>query len=339
MNLEDNKTILKIRDLEKSFRRSSNFRDLFKFRNVENIKVIESINLDLKKGQIFVIAGESGSGKTTLARLIMRSIDADNGKIFYNNQDITTINKDQLMKLRSEIQLIHQDPYSSLNPRMKIFDIVKEPLEIHKKGLSKNETAKKVFDSLSRVNLEPVYEIAQKYPHMLSGGQRQRVNFARALVLKPKIIIADEPVSMLDVSVRLQILRLMKKLKKTDNISFLYITHDLSTARYIGDEIMIMYKGQIIEIGDINEVIRNPLHPYTQALINAVPKIDFERKSVFKEIKITQSKNKFKKNINSECCVFFNKCIYAKEKCISRIDLIDFNKKHYAKCIKYDDGF
>ncbi|MGD1838808.1 MAG: ABC transporter ATP-binding protein [Nitrososphaeraceae archaeon] len=336
---KDNKTILKIINLDKSFRKSSNFRDLFKFRNTENIKVIDSVNLNLKKGQICVIAGESGSGKTTLARLIMRSIDPDNGKIFYENQDITNINKRELLKLRSEIQLIHQDPYSSLNPRMKIFDIVKEPLEIHKKGLSKKEITSEVFDSLEKVNLEPTHEIAQKYPHMLSGGQRQRVNFARALVLKPKIIIADEPVSMLDVSVRLQILNLMKKLKKNDNISFLYITHDLSTARYIGDEIMVMYKGQIIECGDINEVIMNPLHPYTQALINAVPKIDFSKKSAFKEVKIIHDMNTFKPNNNYECCVFYNKCTYARRKCISKIDFIDIDKKHYVKCIKYNSNF
>ena len=239
-------SLLNIVDLNKSFPLRSGITDLIRFKTSKKIKVIDHLDLKLDKGEILVIAGESGSGKTTLAKLIMRSIDSDSGKIIFDNRDITKLDVKELLKIRSKIQMIFQDPYSSLDPRMKIFDIVKEPLAVHKKKFSKREIRECIESTLRKVNLDP-HEVSYKFPHMLSGGQRQRVSFARALVLKPLLIIADEPVSMLDVSIRFQILELMKKLRDEENVSFLYITHDLSTSQYVGDSITILYKGQIIE--------------------------------------------------------------------------------------------
>ena len=320
-------TLLEIIDLNKYFSIRSNLIDILRFKTPKKIKVIDNINLKLCKGEILVVAGESGSGKTTLAKLIMRSIQSDSGKIIFDGRDITNIKGKELLKLRSGIQMIFQDPYSSLDPRMKIFDIIKEPLEVHKKKNSKKELIDCVNFALKKVNLDPD-EVSSKYPHMLSGGQRQRVSFARALVIKPSLIIADEPVSMLDVSIRFQILDLMKKLKDEENVSFLYITHDLSTSQYVGDKIIIIYRGQIIEQGNIHEVLRHPLHPYTKALISAIPRFND-----FQEIKI---KNEIESSPNFGC-KFLNKCLYSSEECKnSEPTLIEANRLHFIRCYNYE---
>jgi peptide/nickel transport system ATP-binding protein len=238
------------------------------------IKAIDDVSLKVEKGKVFVLAGQSGSGKTTLARLILRAIEPDSGSIVFNGEDITKKTDNELKKFRINVQMIYQDPYTSLNPRMKILDIVMEPLNIHDKKRSKTERKEKVLRSLEDVRLKPAGEIAEKFPHMLSGGQRQRVALARSLILTPKLIIADEPVSMLDVSVRAEILELMRNLKDRLEISFLYITHDLSTSRYIGDYIAIMRAGKIVEAGSIDQVLLHPVHPYTQSLIHAISEPD-----------------------------------------------------------------
>jgi peptide/nickel transport system ATP-binding protein len=320
-------TLLEIIDLNKYFSIRGNIIDILRFKTSKKIKVIDNIKLKLSKGEILVVAGESGSGKTTLAKLIMRSIQSDSGKIIFDDRDITNIKGKELLKLRSGIQMIFQDPYSSLDPRMKIFDIIKEPLEVHQKKISKKELIDRVNFALKKVNLDPD-EVSTKYPHMLSGGQRQRVSFARALVIKPSLIIADEPVSMLDVSIRFQILDLMKKLKDEENVSFLYITHDLSTSQYVGDKIIIIYRGQIIEQGNIHEVLRHPLHPYTKALISAIPRFND-----FQEIKI---KNEIESSPNFGC-KFLNKCLYSSEECKnSEPTLIEANRLHFIRCYNYE---
>ena len=320
-------TLLEIIDLNKYFSLRGNIIDILRFKTSKKIKVIDNLNLKLSKGEILVVAGESGSGKTTLAKLIMRSIQSDSGKIIFDDRDITNIKGKELLKLRSGIQMIFQDPYSSLDPRMKIFDIIKEPLEVHQKKISKKELIDRVNFALKKVNLDPD-EVSTKYPHMLSGGQRQRVSFARALVIKPSLIIADEPVSMLDVSIRFQILDLMKKLKEEENVSFLYITHDLSTSQYVGDKIIIIYRGQIIEQGNIHEVLRHPLHPYTKALISAIPRFND-----FQEIKI---KNEIESSPNFGC-KFLNKCLYSSEECKnSEPTLIEANRLHFIRCYNYE---
>jgi peptide/nickel transport system ATP-binding protein len=320
-------TLLEIIDLNKYFSIRSNVIDILRFKTPKKIKVIDNINLKLCKGEILVVAGESGSGKTTLAKLIMRSIQSDSGKIIFDDRDITNIKGKELLKLRSGIQMIFQDPYSSLDPRMKIFDIIKEPLEVHNKKISKKELIDCVNFALKKVNLDPD-EVSSKYPHMLSGGQRQRVSFARALVIKPTLIIADEPVSMLDVSIRFQILDLMKKLKDEENVSFLYITHDLSTSQYVGDNIIIIYRGQIIEQGNIHEVLSHPLHPYTKALISAIPQFND-----FQEIKI---KNEIESSFNCGC-KFLNKCLYSSEECKNNEPTLTVaNRSHFIRCYNYE---
>jgi peptide/nickel transport system ATP-binding protein len=334
-----NDIILNIVDLNKSFPLHRGISNLIRFQKSKKIKIIDNINFKLSRGEILVVAGESGSGKTTLAKLIMRSINADSGHIFFDNVDITKLKGKELLNIRSKTQIIFQDPYSSLDPRMKIFDIVKEPLDVHKKGLKKNDIKEYVFSALKKVNLDPE-EVSSKFPHMLSGGQRQRVSFARALVLKPLLIIADEPVSMLDVSIRIQILELMKKLKQEENVSFLYITHDLATSQYVGDNIIILYKGQIIEQGNIKQVLSNPLHPYTRALISAIPKFSNNQ---HREIKI---KNNLEVAASHQGgCKFINKCLYSTEKCENNEPLLikeeinnshDPSTPHFIRCFNYE---
>jgi peptide/nickel transport system ATP-binding protein len=293
--------ILSIRNLKKHFVSGgfSHHKDI--------VRAVDEISFSIKNGETFVLAGESGSGKTTIARLILRAIEPDCGEIIF---DGVTITRDNLKKIRRECQMIHQDPYASINPRMRVFDIIKEPLDIHDIG-SSNERKNLIFEALHEVRLEPAEEIAAKNPHMLSGGQRQRVVIARAIVTKPKLVIADEPVSMLDVSVRSGILELIKELQQKLGISFLYITHDLSTARYIGHTIAIMYLGKIVEAGSIKDILIQPKHPYTQALIDSVSEPDPENLLNDKKIHVNDPLGF---NVY-EGCRFRNRCPYAIEKC------------------------
>ena len=271
------KEILKVESLTKKFKKKNFFSS-----DSKEITAAESVSFSLQEGEILAIAGQSGSGKSTIAKLILRAIEPDSGKIFHNQKEIRN-NSDELKKFRMKCQMIYQDPYDSINPRMTISDIIEEPLEIHNLG-TKNERKQRVIETLQKVKLEPAEEIAKKYPHMLSGGQRQRVVIARAIVVKPEIIIADEPVSMLDVSIRAEILELMKDIQKENNISMIYITHDLATAKHFADNILILNSGKIMEIGSIEKVLSNPENSYTKALIAAVSEPD--PKNLYKEKKI-----------------------------------------------------
>ena len=313
--------ILKIEHLKKYYVKKKMFSSKSSI-----VKAADDVTFSIKKGEVFVLAGESGSGKTTIAKLILKSIQADSGKIIFEDQEIDN-QKKNLEKIRMNCQMIHQDPYDSINPRMKIGDIVSEPLEIHNAG-NKQQRMKRVIEVLQEVKLEPAEEIIKKYPHMLSGGQRQRVVLARALALKPKIILADEPVSMLDVSIRAEMLELMKELQKKYNISFLYITHDLATAKYFGQRIGILYLGKIVEIGQIDEVLDNPKHPYTQALIDAISEPNPENLKKERIIRIKETTV----IENLDGCKFKNRCPYAIEKCNIEPKLEKIANEHYVAC-------
>ena len=259
--------ILQVQNLKKYYTKKNFFG-----KELSVVKAVDDVSFEIEQGQTLVLAGESGSGKSTIAKLILRAVPPDSGRVVFDGVEISD-DKDALKKIRMGVQMVYQDPYDSINPQMKIKDIISEPLEIHKIGNSK-ERMELVRQVLHEVKLEPAEEIMEKYPHMLSGGQRQRIVLARALVLKPKMIIADEPVSMLDVSIRAEILELMNELRQKHHISFLYITHDLATARFFGQKIAILHNGKIVEIGPIDEVLFSPKHQYTQALLEAISEPD-----------------------------------------------------------------
>ncbi len=256
------------------------------------MKAVDGVSLKIGKGEILALVGESGSGKTTLGRLTLRLMQPTAGRIFFENQDITNLHEAKLKLFRRRVQAVFQDPYSSIDPFMNIYQIVEEPLIIHRIGDEK-ERREHVYKTLEDVRLTPPQDYAEKYPHMLSGGQRQRVGIARALVLNPEYIMADEPVSMIDASSRVEILQLLKRLQETYNIAFLYITHDIATARYFSDRVSVMYRGRVVESGPSEKVIEKPLHPYTKQLIAAVPEPDpsnrFRERSVVEAGSFTEN--------------------------------------------------
>ncbi len=295
-------------------------------------KALDGVSLRIPEGRVSILVGESGSGKTTLARIILRAIDPDSGSIIFNGSDITRKTGKELRNFRKQAQMIHQDPYSSLNPLMKVFDIIKEPIDIFYKDYSNEERIKKILAVLDDVNLKPSAVFAVKYPHMLSGGERQRVAIARSLVIEPKLIIADEPVSMLDVSIRGQILQIVKQLSVNRKITVFYITHDLTTSRDIGDEISVMYAGKIVESGSIDRVLSSPLHPYTQALLDAISEPKFE--NIDKE-KVIRIKN-FDSAPAESGCKFFNRCPYSMEICKKEPQLESKEQNHNVSCFLYD---
>ena len=317
--------ILKIENLTKYFIKKSVFSS-----KKSIVRAADDVSFSLKRGEVFVLAGESGSGKSTIAKLILKSIEADSGKIIFEGIEIKNDSK-SLEKIRMQCQMIHQDPYDSINPRMRILDIVSEPLEIHKMG-DKVARKKRVLEVLHEVKLEPAEDIMMKYPHMLSGGQRQRVVLARALSLKPKIIIADEPVSMLDVSIRAEMLESLEELQKKHGISFIYITHDLATAKFFGQRIAILYLGKIVETGPIDDVLLHPKHPYTQALIDALSEPDPENLHKEKKIRINEPLD-----IDVyQGCRFRARCPYAIEECKKEPPLEKIDSREVACFVKLD---
>lgn len=311
--------ILEVRNLKKYFKKKNIFGTTSGI-----LKAVDDVSFAIKRSEILVIAGESGSGKSTIAKLILRALSNDDGKIIFEDSIIGN-SKEDLKKIRTNCQMVQQDPYDSINPRMRIGDIILEPLEIYGIG-TKEEQKNRLVEVLKEVKLEPVEEIINKFPHMLSGGQRQRVVLARALAIKPKIIIADEPVSMLDVSIRAEILELMKDLQKRHQITFIYITHDLATARFFGQKIAILYLGKIVEIGDIDDVLLNPKHPYTQALIDAISEPDPENLHREKIIRIRESDG----TDVYQGCRFRARCPYIIEKCSTEPELIEKKNRGVA---------
>jgi peptide/nickel transport system ATP-binding protein len=237
------------------------------------VHAVEGVNFSVAAGEMLALVGESGCGKTTTAQTVMRMVDADSGSIRFRGQELAGMSNRRLRPLRREMQIIYQDPYESLDPRFRVRDTVEEPLQIHGIGSSGADREGRVREALVQAGLQPPELYLERFPHELSGGQRQRVAIAAAMVLKPKLLLADEPVSMLDVSVRAGILRLLDDLRR-DGLAIVMITHDLSTAAHFADRIAVMYLGRIVEEGPAKDVVRNPQHPYTKALISVVPKRD-----------------------------------------------------------------
>jgi oligopeptide/dipeptide ABC transporter ATP-binding protein len=239
----------------------------------QHVHAVESVTFTVAEGEMVALVGESGCGKTTTAQTVMQMVERDEGSVRFRGQELTTLSHKQMQPLRREMQIIFQDPYESLDPRFRVRDTVEEPLRIHRIATGAAERRERVLQALTRAGLTPPDLYIDRYPHELSGGQRQRVAIASALVLEPRLLVADEPVSMLDVSVRAGILSLLDGLRKS-GLGILMITHDLSTAAHFADRICVMYLGRIVEEGPAKEVVRNPQHPYTKALISVVPKRD-----------------------------------------------------------------
>jgi peptide/nickel transport system ATP-binding protein len=261
----ETKNILDIRGLTKHF-------PIGVFASARLVHAVENATFTVQHGQVVALVGESGSGKTTTIRMIARLIPVTHGEVFFEGADVLkTEPRRASMDYRSKVQLIFQDPFASLNAVHTIEHHLARPLVIHKKAAGTQETHDRVLELLETVDIKPAAEIARRYPHQLSGGQRQRVAIARALAVDPILILADEPISMLDVSIRMGILNLISRLKEERGISYVYITHDLASARYIGDQIMVMYAGHMVEGGDSEEIMGSAVHPYTQLLLSAVP--------------------------------------------------------------------
>jgi len=308
------------------------FRTLFSKEELY-VRAVDDVSFDIRKGEIFGLAGESGSGKTTTGRLLLRLIEPTGGKVHFRDKEITSIKDDEMKILRREMQIIFQDPYESLNPRMTVGDITSEPLRLLEKEMTPSDMDERVLQILEDVELTPPKEFVLRYPHELSGGQRQRVAVARAFVVNPTFIVADEPVSMLDVSIRAEILRLMMTLVDKYQASFLYITHDLALSRHMCDRLAIMYLGKIMERGDTEQVIFEPLHPYTKALIDAVPVPDPTAKRAE-----TVIKGEIPSPVNPPSgCRFHTRCPqYIGDICRAKEpELIDVGNNHYVACHLY----
>jgi peptide/nickel transport system ATP-binding protein len=301
------------------------------------VRAVDGVSFGVREGEILALVGESGCGKTTTGKLVMKILEPTSGTIAFKGDDATHLEGEPLDAYRRQVQMIFQDPYASMNPRFKIRDVLEEPLEIHKITADRKERETRIVRALTEVKLTPPEDFMGRFPHMLSGGQRQRVATARTLILNPAMLVADEPVSMIDLSTRAEILHMMKDVQRDLGLTYLYITHDLSTARYFTDRIAVMYLGRIVEMGKADDIIDHPAHPYTRALIEAVPEPATGKVDVVKELPIS-GEIPSPSNIPSGCR-FHTRCPFAKEECRveAEPELMDLGGGHYHACRRWKE--
>lgn len=301
------------------------------FGKKEFVKAVDGVTFEVKKGEVFGIVGESGCGKSTLGRGVCKLENLTSGHVYLDGEDITEYNDRRMRSIRKKVQMVFQDPYASLNPRMSVFDIIAEPLLVHHLYQDKADLEKKVLDLLHRVGLDDYH--ANRYPHEFSGGQRQRIGIARALAVEPSLIIADEPVSALDVSIQAQVLNLLNELKHDLDLTYIFVAHDLSVVEYISDRVGVMYLGNFVEVGEKEKIYSNPMHPYTQALLSAVPVPDptAKRERILLEGSIPSAHKP------TTGCKFHTRCPKCMECCKTQApERYEVDDGHYVYCHLYD---
>ena len=301
------------------------------FGKKEFVKAVDGVTFEVKKGEVFGIVGESGCGKSTLGRGVCKLENLTSGHVYLDGEDITEYNDRRMRSIRKKVQMVFQDPYASLNPRMSVFDIIAEPLLVHHLYQDKADLEKKVLDLLHRVGLDDYH--ANRYPHEFSGGQRQRIGIARALAVEPSLIIADEPVSALDVSIQAQVLNLLNELKHDLDLTYIFVAHDLSVVEYISDRVGVMYLGNFVEVGEKEKIYSNPMHPYTQALLSTVPVPDptAKRERILLEGSIPSAHKP------PTGCKFHTRCPKCMECCKTQApERYEVDDGHYVYCHLYD---
>ena len=326
--MDKKETILQVRDMHVHFPVK---RGIIIKRTVAEVKAVDGISLDVRDGETVGLVGESGCGKTTTGRAILKLIEPTSGQIIYKGEDISSYTQKQMLPLRHEMQMVFQDPYASLNPRMSVIDIVTDPLIEHK-IITRDEKQQKATELLETVGLDPRY--MNRFPHEFSGGQRQRIGIARSLALKPKILICDEPIAALDVSIQAQVINLFQDLQEKLGLSYIFIAHDLSVVRHISDRIIVMYLGKIVETASKRDLFKNPLHPYTKVLLSSVPTpdptLERERRRIELTGEVPSPLNKPKG------CPFCTRCPDATEQCREmEPPVTEIENGHTVACHKF----
>lgn len=295
------------------------------------LHAVDNVNIAIDEGKTLGVVGESGCGKSTLGRSILRLIEPTSGEVLYKGENILKYSKKQMAGLRKEMQLIFQDPYASLNPRLSISEIIMEPLKVGKVCKDRRSMERRVYELMETAGIAS--RLVNAYPHELDGGRRQRVGIARALASDPDFIVCDEPVSALDVSIQAQVLNLLMELQETKQLTYMFVTHDLSVVKHISDEIAVMYLGECVEKASVNELFKNPLHPYTQALLKAIPTIDIDKAKSHRDIIRGEVSSPIDPNPG---CRFAARCPYAKKECVeSQLRLKNISNYHQVACIQY----